>query len=203
MEKDGINGFTKARSCNAGFLEIRCMIASSGERRNIGFNVLSYWILDPRMMRSGRLRKPHLSEKLSYDIAWRAAQRKNGAVLARFQERDGDAARWKAPFAIATLGPINRKHAECRKSKRTSRRVKPFLRCSRPSKRASDATACESSSLPVIDYREIIKRSRPRRAKKSHLTARGQRDTAGTTMRPMKTCKAASPSGRDTSWRNK
>lgn len=68
------------------------MIACSRERRNIGSNVLSYLSMDPRMMRSG-LREPRLSEKLSYDIAWRVARRKNGAALARFQERDGDAVR--------------------------------------------------------------------------------------------------------------
>lgn len=57
--------------------------------------------------------------------------------------------------------------------------------------------------VAVIDYREIIKRSLPRRAKKSHLTARGQRDTVGTTVCPVKTCKAASLSGRNIPWRNK
>lgn len=148
--------------------------------------------------------KATLSEKLSYDVAWRAAPRKNGAAFARFQERDGDAACWKAPFCYSTLGLINRKHAECRKSERASERASQAVSTLQPAEQMGER--CDGVRIvvvAVIDYREIIKRSRPRRAKKSHLTARGQRDTVGTTVCPVKTCKAASLSGRNIPWRNK
>jgi len=141
MKKDGINGFTKV--CNTGFLKIRCTIASSGERRNIGSNVLSYLSLNPRMMSSGKRRECYKSHavweiELRHRLACSAA--KNGAAFARFQERDGDAARWKAPFAIARLVSL-------------IENTRNVVRANEPGSFyvtagwTNDATACESSSL--------------------------------------------------------
>lgn len=110
----------------------------------------------------------------------------------------------KRRFAIARLGLINRKHAECRKSERASEQASQAVSTLQPAEQMGER--CDGVRIvvvAVIDYREIIKRSRPRRAKKSHLTARGQRDTVGTTVCPVKTCKAASLSGRNIPWRNK
>jgi len=130
----------------SGFLEIRCMIASSGERHNIGSNVLSYLSLDPRMMRSWRRREYYKNHavwesELRYRLARRAVQRKNGAIFARFQECDSDAVRWKALFTIARLVLLI-ENMECRKSKR----VRSFLRCSESSKRANRRWCCNRLS---------------------------------------------------------
>lgn len=94
----GLTALRKRDRAMRGFLKIRCMVASSGERRDIGSNVFSY--LTARIPRCSHQKedgesatKITVSEKLSYNVAGRPARRKNSVAFARFQERDDDSAR--------------------------------------------------------------------------------------------------------------
>lgn len=147
--------FYETTSRDAGFLEIRCMVVSSGEKYDIGsismpiylFHILS---LDHKMMYLARRRRAiasyeshavweiKLRSRLAFDAAkkWRDIREISGT------RRRRDAL--KSAVCYGTLGPINRKHAECRKNERV-RRFSMLRLAERTNE--SYATACESSFL--------------------------------------------------------
>lgn len=150
----GFSRFYETTSRDVGFLEIRCMVVSSGEKCDIGsismpiclFHIPS---LDHKMMSLARRRAIASYEshavweiKLRSRLAFDAAKKWRGIREISGTRRRRDAL--KSAVWYGTLGPINRKHAECRKNERVRR-----FSMLRLAKRTNEsyATACESSLL--------------------------------------------------------